>query len=185
MLQTAGLRQALRGPDTKQDKENAQSSDRLPLASKQLASSTGPLKPQAAPSRRPLGNITNKAGDKALGVASGDGKAAPSRRAFGDITNSQPFKAASDAKHVSVPQPGAKVALASKPRAAMRVAAADDSIERRAGRGWEQLEAERLQQEDNMIKKRVQMMTANLPLWPTPTLQVRHYPERALASRQP
>ena len=176
------------------DKENARSC--LPVSSKAASSIT--LKPQTmhqllgqASSRKALGNITNiNATAKQDGAMSADKKNVAllkPRRALGDITNS----AAGPSR--GLPTPGGVV----KPKAAAAPHAAEPrhalfqqqpetaaprpteattkaelfargGIERMAGKGWAQLEAERLREEDSAIKQRVRMLAAALPPWRTP-----------------
>lgn len=183
----------------KVDKENSTG----PLTKTAFGSSVGPSKPQSqqATSRRPFGNITNA---KAAANAPSEAKekkastAAP-RRALGDITNAGPAKATSGSKGAQEPVKFSTPAL-TRSRKAQAVVAQTQSraeqyaeaygVERPAGKGWVQLEAERQQEEDNRISHKVQQFSASatMPsaLWsaaPASSAKVSHAHGAAHAKR--
>lgn len=147
---------------------------------------------QQLTARKALGNITNARGPAAAGGSSlllGKPTAAqqqqqelkgapprgpqpPPRRAFGDLTNSlggakQALGASSLPKPVSSQQqqqqPGSQAVVAAQQELPRHEAyAADGGVERMAGKGWRQMEAERLAAQDIAINRRVSMVTSTM-----------------------
>jgi hypothetical protein len=105
--------------------------------------------------RKALGNITNRGGlDSENAQPSKTPAAAGPRRALGDITNNakpQQQRAAAVDKPTGLM---ARPALTAK-RASRLEALAEGGVERLAGKGWQQLEAERREREDAEIDQRL------------------------------
>lgn len=123
--------------------------------------------------RKALGNITNRGGFDPENIAPGKtptaGAApAPARRALGDITNSNATAPASLLRTTQKPaaQPAAQQTAAAQPRSRLDELA-EGGVERLAGRGWEELERDRLAREDDDIQRRLAAL-ANYSARPLP-----------------
>eukprot|EP00798_Chlamydomonas_sp_ICE-L_P000299 gene299-1633_t len=169
------------------DKENAGSVLRKPGLS-----GTKPGLSSSNNGRRALGNITNlkQAADLKSSSGDKDGKGGgkegsmPARRAFGDITNRAPQQGARGGGGLGGPSSKPKPALTQRanpmtnanPMSSIRSTTVTaqpeashrglDGIERLAGKGWKELEADRVEQEEWLICQRVKAAAMVVPSAP-------------------
>jgi len=129
-----------------------------------------PIQPLST--RKALGNITNTVKSDGLGNADKQGgKQVPGptvgRRAFGDITNTAgPNKAQSADIKPSLPSTSktapVEVAVAAPAPKTLAETYAEGGVEKPAGKGWHQLEVDRLLREEEQVEQRVAAVTAIL-----------------------
>jgi hypothetical protein len=148
------------------------------------------IPPSQHSTRKALGNITNTGVKMDVAQPSSDSKphAPPTagRKALGDITNSAAPKklTATEVKQALPSMPLSKMRssnasqspITQKPLATFSARAevlARDGIEKMAGKGWRQQDAERCRDEDLMIHRRTKLGTPSLPLWGTSDSRVR------------
>jgi hypothetical protein len=150
----------------------------------------GPLKQQPLGARKPFGSSAgSNAGPEKAALSS---RPTEKRRALGDITNARSSaikqEQAGPLKPTShTPAPSAAAAplpQAAPQREAPEVQWAREGVERSAGRGWQQLEQQRRQQEERGIAARLKMVAEAMPPFAVlPYMQVRACVGAACARR--
>ena len=140
-----------------QDENSLGALPRGGLAPGKLGGELGGLKAAGLPgARKALGNITNRGGFGENAPPAKTPAAAGPRRALGDTTNAaKPPGTQQQPRAAEKPAAPAAAAAAARPMGSLAEAYAAEGVERLAGKGWEELEADRAARADAEMDQRL------------------------------